>query len=154
MGVAYQGSMSKLVLRFQFVRAYINIYTCPLERITLQLFRERLSGKVHATIPKGIVGARFWVHCYSKKFERMAREAIDVCLRMLKESNNRKSDSYSVRNSVTCWSHPILPFGIVACTFFPTTFLEIAVYVCELIDPMMVKGEKGYKRKPLRAFSI
>ena len=25
-------------------------------------------------------------------------------------------------------SYPILPFGIVACTFFPTTFLEIAVY--------------------------
>ena len=26
------------------------------------------------------------------------------------------------------WSYPVLPFGIVACTFFPTTFLEIAVY--------------------------
>ena len=26
------------------------------------------------------------------------------------------------------WSYPILPFGIVACTFFPTTFLEIAVH--------------------------
>ena len=62
MGVAYQGSMSKLVLRFQFVRAYINIYTCPLERITL--------------------------------------------------------------------------------------------YVYDLFDPMMVKGERGYKRKPLRAFSM
>ena len=24
-------------------------------------------------------------------------------------------------------SYPILPFGIVACTFFPTNFLEIAV---------------------------
>ena len=62
MGVAYKSSMAKLVLRFQFVRAYINIYTCPLERITL--------------------------------------------------------------------------------------------YVYELIDPMLVKGERGYKRKPLRAFSI
>ena len=38
MSVAYQGSMSKLVLRFQFVRAYINIYTCPLERITLYVY--------------------------------------------------------------------------------------------------------------------
>ena len=38
MGVAYQGSMSKLVLRFQFVSAYINIYTCPLERITLYVY--------------------------------------------------------------------------------------------------------------------
>ena len=25
------------------------------------------------------------------------------------------------------WSYPILPFGILACTFFPTTFLGIAV---------------------------
>ena len=25
-------------------------------------------------------------------------------------------------------SYPILPFRIIACTFFPTTFLEIAVY--------------------------
>ena len=62
MGVAYKSSMSKLVLRFQFVRAYINIYINPLERITL--------------------------------------------------------------------------------------------YIYELIDPMMVKGERGYKRKPLIAFSI
>ena len=38
MSVAYQGSMSKLVLRFQFVRAYINIYTCLLERITLYVY--------------------------------------------------------------------------------------------------------------------
>ena len=28
------------------------------------------------------------------------------------------------------WSYPILPFGIVACTAFATTFLEIAIYVC------------------------
>ena len=38
MGVAYQGSMSKLALRFQFVGAYINIYTCPLERTTLYVY--------------------------------------------------------------------------------------------------------------------
>ena len=30
----------------------------------------------------------------------MAREAIDVCLLMLKESNNRRFDTYSVRNRV------------------------------------------------------
>ena len=33
------------------------------------------------------------------------------------------------------WSYPILPFGIVACTFFPTTFLEIAEYLALLTDP-------------------
>ena len=26
------------------------------------------------------------------------------------------------------WSYPILPYWIVALTFFPTTFLEIAAY--------------------------
>ena len=31
-------SISKLVLRLWFVRAYINIYTCPLEKITLYVY--------------------------------------------------------------------------------------------------------------------
>ena len=35
----------------------------------------------------------------------MAREAIDVCLSVLKESNNGRFDSYSVRNSVLIISH-------------------------------------------------
>ena len=53
----------------------------------------------------------------------MAQEAMDAHLRVL-ESNNRRFDSYSVRNSVL-----ITPFGIVVCIlFFLTTFLEIAVY--------------------------
>ena len=42
----------------------------------------------------------FWVHRSSNKFERMAREAMDVCFRVLKESNKSRFDSYSVRNSV------------------------------------------------------
>ena len=36
----------------------------------IQLFRERLSGKVHATILKGIVGG-FEFFFFSKKFERI-----------------------------------------------------------------------------------
>ena len=47
----------------------------------------------------------FWVHCSSEKFERMAREAIDLCLLMLKESNNRRFESYRARNSVLIKSH-------------------------------------------------
>ena len=34
------------------------------------------------------------------KFERMAREAMNVCLRVLKESNKSRLTSYSSRNSV------------------------------------------------------
>ena len=47
----------------------------------------------------------FWVLCSSKKFERMAGEALDVCLRMLKESDHRRFNSHSVRNSVLIISH-------------------------------------------------
>ena len=71
---------------------------------------------MHTAISRKVVGksARdnperhcgwFWVHCSSKKFERMAREAMDVCLRVLKESNKSRFDSYSVRNSVLIISH-------------------------------------------------
>ena len=35
----------------------------------------------------------------------MAREAIDLCLLMLKESNNRRFESYRARNSVLIKSH-------------------------------------------------
>ena len=48
----------------------------------------------------------FWVHCSSKKKkERMAREALDVRLRVVKESNKSRFHSYSVRNSVSIISH-------------------------------------------------
>ena len=56
------------------------------EMLYIQLFRGGLSEKVHATFPKGI-GADFWVYRSSKTLARMAREAMDVCLRVLKESN-------------------------------------------------------------------
>ena len=39
------------------------------------------------------------------KFERMAREAMDIFLRVLKESNESKFDSYSARNSVLIILH-------------------------------------------------
>ena len=35
----------------------------------------------------------------------MVQEAVDVCLHVLKESNKRNFDSYSVRNSVLIISH-------------------------------------------------
>ena len=56
----------------------------------------------------------------------MARKATDICLRVLKERNNSMFDSYSRQEQ--CIDHIPLPFGIDACTFLPTTFLEIAVW--------------------------
>ena len=55
----------------------------------------------------------------------MTREAMAVCLRVLKESNKSRFDSYSVRNGVL-----IIPYYLsgLSRAVFPTTFLEIAVY--------------------------
>ena len=35
----------------------------------------------------------------------MAQQAVDVCLRVLEESNKRRFDNYTVRNSVLIVSH-------------------------------------------------
>ena len=80
---------------------------------------------MHATIPKGIVGD-FEFTVLLKKFERMAREAMDICLQVLKESNKSRFDSYSVRNSVLNISH--ITFRDCRVHIFPTIFLEIAVF--------------------------
>ena len=50
---------------------------------------------------------------------------MEVCLRVLKESNKSSFDIFIVRKY---WSYPILPFGLSRSHFFPTTFLEITVY--------------------------
>ena len=60
----------------------------------------------------------------------MAREAgTDICLRMLQESKKSRFDSYSVRNSELVISHIIL--SGLSPAHFPTTFLEIAVYLTD-----------------------
>ena len=51
---------------------------------------------------------------------------MDICLRVLKESNKSRVNSYSVRNSVLLISH--ITFRDCRVHIFPTTFLEIAVY--------------------------
>ena len=58
----------------------------------------------------------------------MARATVDVCLQVLKERNKSRFDSYS--SGTVYGSYPIIPFRIIAYTVFPTTFLEIAVYLC------------------------
>ena len=69
-----------------------------------QLFRKRLWEKSAREHPERYCGW-FWVHCSSKKSERMAREAMEICLRVLKESNKSRFESYSVRNSELIVSH-------------------------------------------------
>ena len=42
---------------------------------------------------------------FKESQNRMAREAMDICLQVLKESNKSRFDSYKVRNSVLIISH-------------------------------------------------
>ena len=89
-------------------------------------FEKGCRKKVHATIPKGIVGD-FEITVLHRNFERMAREAMDcVSDGVLKRSSKSRLDSYNVRNSVWVISH--ITFLEYRVYFFPTTFLEIAVY--------------------------
>ena len=48
---------------------------------------------------------------------------MDVCFQVLKESNKRRFDSLQCQEQ--CIDHN--SHYLVACIFFPTTFLEIAV---------------------------
>ena len=70
----------------------------------IQLFREELSEKSARDNPERYCGW-FLFHFCSKKSERRAREAMDVCLWVLKESNKSTFEGYCVRNSVLIISH-------------------------------------------------
>ena len=59
----------------------------------------------------------FLVHCSSKKFERMSREAMDLCLRVLKENNRSRFDSCSVSNSVFIVSYACYLSGLSRAHF-------------------------------------
>ena len=61
------------------------------------------------------------------KFERMAREAMHVCLRVLKESNKSRFESYC-RQEQRIDDIPYYLSGLSRSLFFPTTPLEVAVY--------------------------
>ena len=91
----------------------------------IQLFRERLSDKVHATTAKCIVGGlEFTVFQRNlKKWQERPWTYVYECW-----MNLTKVGSTATVSGTVYWSYPTLPFGIVACTFFPTTFLEIAVH--------------------------
>ena len=50
---------------------------------------------MHATIPKGIVGGFEPFTVFQRNLTEWHAEAMDVCLRVLKESNKSRFDSYS-----------------------------------------------------------
>ena len=84
--------------------------------VTIQLFRERLSGKVHATILKGIVGG-FEFSVFQRNLKELARKAMEMCLRMLKESNKSRFDSYSRQEQCIDYI-PYYLWGLTRAHFF------------------------------------
>ena len=86
----------------------------------IQLFQAKVVGKSARDNPEGCCGW-FWVHCFSKNFQRIAREAMDVLLRVLKERNKSRFDSYSVKNK--CIDHiPYYLSGLSSAQFFRQPF--------------------------------
>ena len=63
--------------QFESIIVFFKVACCSKGNV-IQLFRERLSEKVHATITKGIVGG-FRFAFPQRNFERMARPWIYVC---------------------------------------------------------------------------
>ena len=75
-------------LRFFFLILRVRSYRF----FFIQLFWERLSEKVHATIPKGIVGG-FEFTVRQRNLKELTRKAMDICLLVLKERNKSRFDS-------------------------------------------------------------
>ena len=91
-----------------------------LKKSGIQLFRERLSEKVHVTVPKGIVGG-FECSVLLRNLKKMAQEATDICLRVLKESSKSMFDSYSRQEP--CIDHiPYFLSGLSCAHFFRQPF--------------------------------
>ena len=88
--------------------------------VCIQLFQERLSEKVHATNPKGIVGG-FEFTVLQRNLKELARKAMKMCLPVLKESNKSWFDSYSRREQ--CIDHvPYYLSGLLRAHFFRQPF--------------------------------
>ena len=86
----------------------------------IQLFQERLSEKVYATIPKGIVGG-FEFTVLQRNLKELARKAMKMCLRVLTESNKCRFDSY--RRQKQCIDHiPYYLSGLSRARFFRQPF--------------------------------
>ena len=67
-------------------------------RFDIQLFQERLSEKVHATIPKGIVGS-FEFILLQRNLKEWHEMPTEICLRVLKE-NKKEGSTATVSGTV------------------------------------------------------
>ena len=114
--LSYFRNMSKWLKRF------MHTLTRQIFMLSIQLFWERLSEAVHATIPK------LWVVWSSLFFKEISKNGTRGHGCMFENDKGKQSRFNScIQLGTVHWLYSILPFGIVVCTFFSTTFLEIAV---------------------------
>ena len=75
---------------------------------------------MHATILKGIVGG-FEFSFFQRNLKELARKAMEMCLRALKESNKSSFDNYSRQER--CIDHvPYYFSGLLRAQFFRQPF--------------------------------
>ena len=90
------------ITREQFLQR--QIWTNSSEEKPDKAISRKVVGKSAHDNPERYCGW-FWVRSSAKKFERKARDAIDICLRVLKESKKVGSTVKVVRYSVLIISH-------------------------------------------------
>ena len=71
----------------------------------LTAISRKVVGKSARDNPESYSAGDFEFTVLQRLIERMAREAMNICLRMLKESNKSRFDSYSARNSELIVAH-------------------------------------------------
>ena len=81
----------------------------------IQLFQERLSEKVHSTVRKVL-----WVVLSSLFFKEIWENGTRGHGRMFASARGKQQTliRQATVSGTVYWSYPIIPFGIVACTFF------------------------------------
>ena len=84
----------------------------------------KVVGKTARDNPESIVGG-FEFSFFQRNLKELARKAMEMCLRVLKERNKSRIDSYSHQEQ--CIDHIPYYLSGLSLHFFPTTFLEIAV---------------------------
>ena len=111
----------------------------------IQLLRERLSEKVHATLPKGIVGGFEGTVLQRNLKEWYGRPR--TCLRVLKESNKSRFDSFSRYEQ--CIDHiPYYLSGLSRAHFFRQPFSKQLYTKTELSADLKTRIKIfGFKRK-------
>ena len=90
----------------------------------------------------------FCLPCSPKKLERMAREATDICLRLLMESNKSRFNSYS--SSEHCIDHITYYLSGLSRTHFSDNLSRnscILLIFCLLYVGVLVHGNTIYKLK-------